>query len=122
MIVAARCFTAYPVLCNILGVPCVVSPPPSFATEGVFLADIDLISVDWGLAMLGVLQLVVAVAVMYALNPIGRKPLLIYGEYGGHTPAHFHLWWAWCGTEVWWVLSFLASPQLFSFGDSLGRT
>eukprot|EP00903_Cladosiphon_okamuranus_P020012 g18382.t1 len=49
---------------------------------GVFLADIDIITVDWGLAMLGVLQLVVAVAVMYALNPVGRKPLLIYGLAG----------------------------------------
>eukprot|EP00752_Nemacystus_decipiens_P018391 g16495.t1 len=49
---------------------------------GVFLADINLISVDWGLALLGVSQLVVAVAVMYALNPVGRKPLLIYGLAG----------------------------------------
>lgn len=48
---------------------------------GVFLADIAVISVDWGLAILGVLQLVMAVAVMYALNPIGRKPLLYYGKY-----------------------------------------
>lgn len=44
------------------------------------MADIDLISVDWGLAVLGGLQLVVAVAVMYALHPIGRKPLLFFGE------------------------------------------
>ncbi|CAM9802713.1 unnamed protein product [Ectocarpus sp. 8 AP-2014] len=49
---------------------------------GVFLADISVISVDWGLAILGVLQLVIAVAVMYALNPIGRKPLLYYGLAG----------------------------------------
>ncbi|CAM9809308.1 unnamed protein product [Ectocarpus fasciculatus] len=49
---------------------------------GVFLADIAVISVDIGLAILGVLQLVMAVAVMYALNPVGRKPLLDYGLAG----------------------------------------
>ncbi|CAB1101989.1 unnamed protein product [Ectocarpus sp. CCAP 1310/34] len=49
---------------------------------GVFLADIAVISVDWGLAILGALQLAMAVAVMYALNPIGRKPLLYYGLAG----------------------------------------
>ena len=48
--------------------------------EGVFLADIDIIAIDWGLALLGGLQLVVAVVVMYTINPIGRKPLLLYGE------------------------------------------
>lgn len=47
---------------------------------GVFLADVDFIPVDWGLALLGALQLVMAVVVMYSINPIGRKPLLLYGE------------------------------------------
>ncbi|CAN0177923.1 unnamed protein product [Ascophyllum nodosum] len=49
---------------------------------GVFLADIDIIAIDWGLALLGGLQLVVAVVVMYTINPIGRKPLLLYGLAG----------------------------------------
>lgn len=44
------------------------------------MADIDIISVDWGLAILGVLQLVVAIVVIYTIEPVGRKPLLLYGE------------------------------------------
>lgn len=35
---------------------------------------------DWGLALLGTLQLVVAVAVLFAVNRVGRKPLLLRGE------------------------------------------
>lgn len=53
---------------------------PSALDAGVFLADVDIIDVDVGLALLGVLQLVMAIIVMYTMNPIGRKPLLLYGK------------------------------------------
>lgn len=56
------------------------SYPSCPIAPGIFLADIALIPVDWGLALLGMLQLFVAIFVMYALNPVGRKPLLDYGE------------------------------------------
>lgn len=51
--------------------------------SAVFLADIDVVSVDWGLGLLGVLQLLVVLLVMYVIDPIGRKPLLAGGENHG---------------------------------------
>ena len=44
------------------------------------MADVDIIPVDVGLAVLGILQLVVAIVVIYTMHPVGRKPLLLYGK------------------------------------------
>lgn len=46
----------------------------------MFLDDIDVISVDIGLALLGVIQLVMVFVVMYGMNAYGRKPLLLWGK------------------------------------------
>lgn len=52
----------------------------AYIMSGVFLNDIGLLAVNWGLALLGILQLVVAFVVMLTVDPVGRKPLLLGGK------------------------------------------